>query len=219
MSEQPDHEGYLLSLVEVPLLIGIPGEKAIAVISESGLRADPITTTESGRQTGTVIRQSPEPGSIVKPGTAVELVIASQIARTEPALTEEHDMIEQSGLESVSEHDSYPDPLSAESSDSIVVQQTPEANPSVIKKSSGILDLKTMPTSPLPTSPTPPLPTSISLTTTIIAIMVFTIMIVSIYLNLKQIISQHSLAGSNVRLSTEKNTDHRIRKERIKADS
>jgi hypothetical protein len=200
MSEQSEHEETLLSVVEIPLLTGLPVEKAIAVISEAGLKTTPVTTTESGRQPGTVIKQSPEPGAIVKPGSPVELVIAGQIVLTGLSLTETSEMIEQSAQEPEKENESDSDPLSIDSPDSIVVSRKPETGRSIEKKSSGVLQLKTIPKSPMSASPPPDLPTSVPLTT-IITITVFTTMIVSIYLTLKQIIKQRSLSDSNSRLS------------------
>jgi len=63
--------------VPVPSVVGMPLAQAQAEISSARLRIGRISEAESSQQRpGTVLVQSPRPGTVVEPGSAVDLVVS-----------------------------------------------------------------------------------------------------------------------------------------------
>lgn len=65
----------------VPGLVGLPREGAEALLKESGLVLGTVTAEyREGEQPGMVLRQTPEAGAEVEPGSAVDLLVAGEPA-------------------------------------------------------------------------------------------------------------------------------------------
>jgi len=73
-------------LILVPSLTGMSLNNARAMLSNMGLQVGQITSAESRAEPKTVLEQSPEPETRVRPGTAISLVIATPILITVPSL-------------------------------------------------------------------------------------------------------------------------------------
>jgi beta-lactam-binding protein with PASTA domain/predicted Ser/Thr protein kinase len=71
-------------LVKVPVLVGAKREVAVQRLRSSGLEAS-ISEEESAEPKGQVIRQSPDAGSRVEPGSAVAIVVSSGEEKEEEA--------------------------------------------------------------------------------------------------------------------------------------
>jgi hypothetical protein len=68
--------------VVVPNLVGMTEREALAAIQETGLKLGQRTTTVAPDQVGSVLNQSPAPGTKVTTGSSVSLVIASAETET-----------------------------------------------------------------------------------------------------------------------------------------
>ena len=73
-------------LVRVPALLGDGATDARRTLEGVGLRLGEIGRRASEEQTGTVVDQLPRPGTLVKPGTAVQVWLATVQPRTVPDL-------------------------------------------------------------------------------------------------------------------------------------
>jgi serine/threonine-protein kinase len=67
------------ALVSVPDVRGRPHREAVALIDAAGLKPGPAEFRDASRPDGTVLDQAPDPGSSVRPGTAVLLVVARSV--------------------------------------------------------------------------------------------------------------------------------------------
>lgn len=72
-----DLEVALGNLVKVPDLLNQDRDRAESLLKEHKLDIGQVTLKPSGRESGTVLDQSPRPGSTAPPGTGVDLVVAS----------------------------------------------------------------------------------------------------------------------------------------------
>lgn len=70
--------GESTEVIEVPDFVGMSRGNALLQIFLSGLSAGDVTEEFSGAPEGTVIRHSPSAGSLVRPGTAVRIVVSKQ---------------------------------------------------------------------------------------------------------------------------------------------
>lgn len=67
-------------LVEVPLLLGLPQEEAVAILEELGLVVGGVETRfRFGRDQGLVVEQDPQASTLVPKGFAVRLVVGRRV--------------------------------------------------------------------------------------------------------------------------------------------
>ena len=64
--------------VKVPSLVGKNREEAQKILAGAGLPKVEVTTRQADLESGTIIEQTPEPGTMQPPGTPVTLVMAEQ---------------------------------------------------------------------------------------------------------------------------------------------
>jgi beta-lactam-binding protein with PASTA domain len=62
--------------VKVPNVVGMDQARAERMLSAEGLSGGSVKEEESNRPPGTVLRTIPEAGSVVGPGSTVDLVVA-----------------------------------------------------------------------------------------------------------------------------------------------
>ncbi len=103
LSSVPKVEPSDKDLIEVPMLLGLDLSKAEELLQSKGLAAGQIDQKVSSYPEGTVIAQKPDPGDLVPPEGAIDLVVALSPTVKVPALLgmnldEAKTVLENSGL-------------------------------------------------------------------------------------------------------------------------
>ena len=83
-----DDGGGEVDTVVVPNLAGLSEDEAVSVLRETGLNRGKRDTKPSEAQPGSVLDQTPKAGTQVGPGTAVDILVATELQQRMPKVTE-----------------------------------------------------------------------------------------------------------------------------------